>query len=274
MPARNKYLLLSGGLAGLLLGAVGGIAWQHRPWTSTATIRTVPAQVPERFVPAANTATDRILASSLQTAISRGNLMNIIRTFNLYPGEGPRLPLVDVAQRLREDIRISPLIGETLQISVTYPDRILAQKITADLVSRIMQQYVRDRTTQAVLTLQFMQDRTTVAGREWEERLAALRTVERESRPTERFRLDADIARRRYEEASAKAAEAELMKSLEVRQQGPALEVLDPAALPEDTRPAVWVTALGGWIAGLVLAWLATLARGQRLPLVLKPSGN
>ena len=52
------------------------------------------------------------------------------------------------------------------QISFSYDNRIVAQKVTADLVSRFMTENTRERTTQSVLTTQFLKDQLENAKKE------------------------------------------------------------------------------------------------------------
>jgi uncharacterized protein involved in exopolysaccharide biosynthesis len=65
-------------------------------------------------------------------------------------------------------------------ISFSYDHRIIAQKVTADLVSRFMSENTRDRTTASVLTTQFLKDQADSAKKELEtieDRLAKFRQV-------------------------------------------------------------------------------------------------
>jgi uncharacterized protein involved in exopolysaccharide biosynthesis len=77
-----------------------------------------------------------------------------------------------------------------------------------------------------------------------------LRAAQSGGRSSARLKLDADIARRRYETLSAKRADAEMLYKIERRQQGPALELLEPPPLPNEWRPSVLLFAFGGLIAG------------------------
>jgi len=82
----------------------------------------------------------------------------------------------DIVEEMRRDIKISnvrPLSqGErqisAFQISFSYENRILAQKVTADLVSRFMTENTRERTTQSVLTTQFLKDQLENSKKELE----------------------------------------------------------------------------------------------------------
>ena len=65
------------------------------------------------------------------------------------------------------------------QISFSYDNRIVAQKVTADLVSRFMTENTRERTTQSVLTTQFLKDQLESAKKELdmiEQKLTNFRT--------------------------------------------------------------------------------------------------
>ena len=52
------------------------------------------------------------------------------------------------------------------QISFSYEDRLVAQKVAADLVSRFMTENTRERTTQSVLTTAFLKDQLENAKKE------------------------------------------------------------------------------------------------------------
>jgi uncharacterized protein involved in exopolysaccharide biosynthesis len=109
-----------------------------------------------------------------QTISSRGNLTNIINLYDLYRRDRSRKPMEDVVEQMRRDIKISNVVplsqGEreisAFQISFSYDNRIVAQKVTADLVSRFMTENTRERTTQSVLTTQFMKDQLENAKKE------------------------------------------------------------------------------------------------------------
>jgi hypothetical protein len=252
---RHKRLILYGAGAGLVIGLAIGAVWASRPYTSTAVLRTVPPMIPERYVVSANDSLAIELPAIRQSIMSRSTLTNVIATFNLYPSERKRMPMEDVVEIMREAVRFSPN-ERPLQISFTYHDRELAQKITADLVGLFMSEYLRALQSRSVMTLAFLKDRVSAAARGWELSLANIRAAQAEGKPLDRPKLDADIARKRYEEFSAKLAEAETFESLAMRQQSGGLEVLDPASLPSDTRPAIWFTTLVGTLSGAVIGWL------------------
>jgi len=169
-----------------VLAVVVAFLWPDT-FVSQAVIRVVPPQVPESYVPTnVNMEMSQRINSMAQTILSRGNLTNIIQTFNLYPRDKQRKPMEDVVEEMKRDIRIGNVTSMTAQnrgvsafsISFSYENRLVAQKVTADLVSRFMSENTRDRTTQSVLTTQFLKDQSDSAKKDLEaieDRLAKFR---------------------------------------------------------------------------------------------------
>ena len=147
-----------------------------------------PPQVPESYVPTnINSQMSQRVNSMYQTISSRGNLTNIINLYDLYRRDRSRKPMEDIVEQMRRDIKISNVVplsqGEreisAFQISFSYDNRIVAQKVTADLVSRFMTENTRERTTQSVLTTQFLKDQLENAKKELdtiEQKLTNFRT--------------------------------------------------------------------------------------------------
>jgi hypothetical protein len=115
------------------------------------------------------------------------------------------------------------------------------------------------------MTLQFLKDTASIAATEWENSLARVRSAHLSGAALDRAKLDSEIARRRYEALSAKVGEAEMMQSLEKRQQGATLEVLDPASLPSESQPSVGLALLLGAAIGAICGWLIGLLRAPGL---------
>ncbi|MDZ4798525.1 MAG: GNVR domain-containing protein [Bryobacteraceae bacterium] len=188
---RHSAWIMGPAFAGLVIAVVAAFVWPDT-YISSATIRVVPPQVPENLVPpnVVNPMSDRINAM-YQTISSRSALTNIVNVYNLYPRDRQRKPMEDVVEGMRRSIRIGGVtpIGDTgptnaksqlaaFQISFAYENRILAQKVTADLVSRFMTENTRERTTQSVLTTQFLKDQLETAKKDLdqiEEKLSAYR---------------------------------------------------------------------------------------------------
>lgn len=172
---RNKGWIIAPLFTALVISVVVAFLWPDT-YISTATIRVAPPQVPESFVPA-NTNQDvqgRVNAL-VQLILNRATLTNIINTHGLYKSKLARMPLEDVIEEMKQkDIQVvpvrqnfNPTQRETSQypafeIRFTYCDRFTAQKVTADLVARFLEENLREVSQQTVSTTQFLRDR-------WEE---------------------------------------------------------------------------------------------------------
>src|SRR3954452_14352509 len=183
---RHKAWILGPAFCSLVLAVVVAFLWPDT-FVSQAVIRVVPPQVPESYVPTnVNMEMSQRINSMAQTILSRGNLTNIIQTFSLYPRDKQRKPMEDIVEAMKRDIRIGNVTSMTAQnrgvsafsISFSYENRLVAQKVTADLGSRFLSENTRDRTTQSVLTTQFLKDQADSAKKDLEaieDRLAKFR---------------------------------------------------------------------------------------------------
>jgi len=140
-------------------------------YVSVASIRVVPPQVPEKFVPTnvSNRMSDRV-NSMAQTILSRNTLTNIIHTYDLYGKDRAGLPMEDVIENMSKDIRIGQLRllantaagaasgAQAFQISFQYHNRYVAQKVCRDLMSRFIDENIRQRSSQSQLTTQFLKE--------------------------------------------------------------------------------------------------------------------
>ncbi|HET8547636.1 MAG TPA: Wzz/FepE/Etk N-terminal domain-containing protein [Bryobacteraceae bacterium] len=184
---RHKAWILGPAFGALVIAVVVAFLWPDT-YISSAIIRVVPSQVPENFVPSnVNVEMSQRINSMAQTILSRGNLTNIINTYNLYPRQRQRKPMEDVIEEMKNSIRIGQVVNLTererglsaFQVQFSYHDRILAQKVVSDLVTRFISENTRDRTNQSMLTTQFLNDQWEQARQELqkiEERLAKFRT--------------------------------------------------------------------------------------------------
>jgi hypothetical protein len=261
---KRSMFVVYGALAGMTIAGILTALPAKRPYTSTGVIRIAPAVIPERFITSEKIAMDRISSGVLQTILSRGSLSNIIQLYDLYPAERNRRPMEDLIEVMRTAVRADTIDDTTLEVSFSYEDRIAAQKVAAELVSRIMTEHTRFRQMQSMMTLQFMKDSAAEAAAAWESSLTQLKAADTAGKALDRLRLDSEIARRRYETLSAKVAEAEMMRSLEQRQQGASLEVLDAASLPAESQSSIGMWILAGLIAGGVAGWLVGILRAPR----------
>jgi polysaccharide biosynthesis transport protein len=186
---RHKAWIFGPAFAGLVIAVVVAFLWPDT-YVSVATIRVVPPSVPASLVPSnINSAMSQRINAMYQTISSRNNLTNIVNTYNLYPRDRNRKPMEDIVEELRQNIQIGAVSSvaksdrekdevPAFRIQFSYENRLLAQKVTADLVSRFISENTRERTQQSVLTTAFLNDQVEGAKKELEaleQRLASYR---------------------------------------------------------------------------------------------------
>ncbi len=173
---RNLKWIIAPAFAGLVLSTVIAF-WIDNTYVSQAKIRLVPQQINESLV---QTATSQQLADHVnamaESIESRSTLANIINTYGLYKRELKTEPIEDVINQMRtSDIKIAPASGIAnlseknlpgMQVSFSYRDRYLAQKVCADLVSRFMNEHTADTMTNERSTNEFLNDEFGQAKRE------------------------------------------------------------------------------------------------------------
>jgi uncharacterized protein involved in exopolysaccharide biosynthesis len=161
---RNKSWLFGPLWAGVVLSTVVAFLWPDT-YVSSALIRITSSQVPDRLVQANlnQMLGERINAIS-QGVLSRSTLTNIIQTHDLYPSEKKRLPMEDIIETMRtRHIRIGLVNAQqgtravgAFPVSFQYHDRYLAQKVTQDLVSRLINENERETISQSQQTTDFL----------------------------------------------------------------------------------------------------------------------
>ncbi len=168
---RNMSWLLGPTLAALTIAVVVAFFWPNT-YMSTAAIRVVPPAVPEKLVPTNVSVqmAERVTAMQ-QTILSRNTLTNIIQTYDLYRRERGRLPMEDIIERMRRDVTVSgltqlggggnagsPSRAAAFRIGFAYDNRYVAQKVTRDLMTRFIDENIRERFSQSQQTTQFLRD--------------------------------------------------------------------------------------------------------------------
>jgi succinoglycan biosynthesis transport protein ExoP len=180
---RHKGWIFGPVFAGLVIAVVVAFLWPDT-YVSTATIRVVPPQVPENFVPT-NTNSDiqGRVNSLVQLILNRSTLTAIINTQALYKKERDRLPLDDVIENMmKKDIRVVPIIQSigtqpgrqqypAFEIRFSYSNRFIAQKVVTDLVARFLEENIRDVTQAGNATNDFLKD-------EWDKAKQKLDTID------------------------------------------------------------------------------------------------
>ena len=131
---------------------------------------------------------DRI-NSMAQTILSRTTLTTIINTFGLYPRERSRMPIEDVIEMMKKQIEIVPVASQAgsqrsipaFDVQFSYENRLLAQRVVQDVVSRFIDENIRNRSNATFQTTQFMRDELDSAKKElerWKTRWPTFRIAE------------------------------------------------------------------------------------------------
>jgi polysaccharide biosynthesis transport protein len=150
-----------------LVASVVGVYLYPDSYTSQAVVKIVPQQVPQNLVQAAinQQMSDRI-NSMAQTILSRSVLTNIIHSFGLYPRELSRMPIEDVIEQMKKNILIQPVASSTggsdrlpaFAVTFSYENRLLAQRVVQDLVSKFIDENIHNRSNATFMTTQFIKD--------------------------------------------------------------------------------------------------------------------
>jgi polysaccharide chain length determinant protein (PEP-CTERM system associated) len=161
---RNVAWMLGPALAGLTVAVVIAFFWPDT-YESMASIRVVPPQVPERLVPTnVNMQMAERVNSMTQTILSRNTLTNIIQTYDLYRKEKSKMPMEDVIEMMRSNVKIGNLTevnhgrNAAFKVEFAYENRYTAQKVTRDLMTRFIDENIRERHQQAQQTTQFLRE--------------------------------------------------------------------------------------------------------------------
>ena len=177
MVRRHKTWIFGPLWAGIVIATVVAFLWPDT-YVSSALIRVTSSQVPDRYVQTNlnQMLSERISAIS-QGVLSRSTLTNIIQTHDLYPRERRRLPMEDIIEQMRtKHIRIGVVnlqnstksVG-AFPISFQYENRFLAQKVTQDIVSRLINENERETMTQSQTTTDFLTTEVVKAKQQLEE---------------------------------------------------------------------------------------------------------
>ena len=170
-----------------LVASVVGVYLYPDSYVSQAVVKIVPQQLPQNLVQAAinQQMSDRI-NSMAQTILSRSVLTTIINSFGLYQRERSRMPIEDVVEQMKNAIQIQPVASQTgtadripaFAVSFSYDNRLTAQRVVQDLVSRFIDENIHNRSNATFQTTQFMKDQLDDAKKQLdaaEDKLAAYR---------------------------------------------------------------------------------------------------
>lgn len=192
------------------IAAVGAFNWSK--YRSTATIQVVPSDIPEGMtIPVGMNAADLMQAlvdqritQIGQIVTSTSSLVEIITKFDLYPGVRQRTPISEIAEGMGDKVRIE-MVGADLSnpaassklrasqmgaiaftLSYDYSDPLKTQQVTNELVSRFLDEDLKQRRaqvreTQAFLDAQIADLEKSMLAQE--RRIAEFRDQHPDSRP-------------------------------------------------------------------------------------------
>lgn len=148
----------------VLVGSVVGVYLWPDSYESKAVVSIRPPQISASLIKGATNIdiVDRINQLSNQV-LSRNELTNMIRNLNLYQKERSDLPNEDVLELMKSKIHIAAagaLVGgkavPAFEISFTYPNRFYANKVVSNLVSRFLDENIRNRNTSTFMQEDFI----------------------------------------------------------------------------------------------------------------------
>lgn len=215
---------LAGGVAGLAIGSLAMLALIPSQHTSSAVLE------------------------------SRAGLTNLILTHNLYGERRQIEPMDDTVEHMREHIRLSQS-ADRVTLAFTHPDPAVAQRITLNLTTRLVEEFNREKRNQNAIWIQTWADASEIAANSWSQAAELSRT---QSSP--RAAYDVELAKQHYAAMKEKLAEAKIEAMLLKRQLGPRVEIRDPGFLPS-THAILWPLPLTGVLLGL---FATALLRGFR----------
>ena len=272
-PAGRRWLLRTAGwaLAGLATGWIVSFFLPER-YTSEATLQVVPATISQDLLPHDAVDLQILLDGEKPIVTSRNVLTTIVNNFDLYKNERRREPMEDVVEEFRKSVRIELSGTKVIHVSFTYPDRLLANNVTQDLVGRIIAENLTQRANVTSENSQFFKDEVDSLGKSWLQAIANVKATSATDPRYELLMLERDQKRKEYESMAQKLGATQILKDLAARGQDMRLELLDAASLPyePDTPPSV--IGLIGLGCGLAIGLLTALRRAVRRTGTAKPA--
>jgi len=164
----------------LFVCGLGGFAVAHlwpRLYRSEALILVEQQTVPAQYVtPNVTTDAQDRLQSMTQQILSRTRLTRLIEQFNLYPRDRAHMIMDDLVEKMRKEIKIDPVKAErpgqltAFTISFAAESPRLAQQITDQLTSILIEQSMADRAQATEGTTNFLENQLEEARKDLEEK--------------------------------------------------------------------------------------------------------
>jgi polysaccharide chain length determinant protein (PEP-CTERM system associated) len=128
-----------------------------RRYRSETVILVVPQRIPESYVKSTvTTHVEDRLSSLREQILSRSRLERVIQDFGLYAELQRTAVMEDVVAAMRQDIDLKVEHGDSFRVSFISDVPATAQKVTQRLASLFIEENVRERTSQAEGTNQFL----------------------------------------------------------------------------------------------------------------------
>ena len=170
VATKRRWWLLVPMVVGALLGCAASRVIPNS-YSSEATILVAHQQVSERYVTPNETSDLReTLLLVTDTILSRTQLLQIIKDFDLYPRKRNRLAPEDLVELMRSDITIAPMEKtpdqkdlNSFKISFSGPDPRVAQEVTNRLTTLFIQGDLESRYKRSIETTEFLDEKLQAA---------------------------------------------------------------------------------------------------------------
>ncbi len=111
----------------------------------------------------------QLITSVDHESLSRRNLKAIIETNGLYADRLKSVPLEDVIEEMRKDgVEIGAARVDGVKLSFTYPNPLLAQRVTQAILASMVASSERIRADSTLTTINFLQSRVVQAACDWD----------------------------------------------------------------------------------------------------------
>ena len=173
MAWRRSWMIV----AGLVFGTYASLLVSSQlqdSFQSETLIQVIPQRVPDSYVQSTVTMrTEERLNALSQQVLSRTALEALINEMNLYAERRSRLPMQDVVDAMRKDVRVDPVGGsnreaDAFYVRFKYTDREVATKVTERLGLLFIDLNAKDRGQLAQATNDFLESQLADTRRQLE----------------------------------------------------------------------------------------------------------
>jgi polysaccharide chain length determinant protein (PEP-CTERM system associated) len=182
-----------------VVSAAAAVLWIHQlpdRYRADTMLLVVPQRVPETFVRStvATTRVDERLQTITQQILSRTQLEQIVRDFDLYADRRGTAPMQDVVDAMRaRDIEIQPVKGDAFRLGFIADRPDVAMRVVDRLASLFIGQTSHDRATIAEGTDRFLEAQLEDARRKLIDNEAKLEDYRRRHNGELPKQLDANV---------------------------------------------------------------------------------